>query len=105
MRGRMHQTLRLAGEEQLEQPRALAKRHAAKRAADADQRGPEDDAGQILVTEQDEPQPGKERKWNPYDVTNLFLHCLDGSARVAHSPNTDCHLSVPGKARAWAPRL
>ena len=56
--GRVHQALRLAGEQQLEQARPFAECHAGERAADADEGRPEDDPREVLMAEEDQPQPG-----------------------------------------------
>ena len=79
-RRRVDQAMVLTSEEQLEKADTFAKQHAAERAANADQRRPEDDAGEVLVTEQDQPQPREERERHADDVADLIVHPRDVSA-------------------------
>ena len=72
----MHQALRLPGEQQLEQVHALAERDARQRAADADERRPEDDAREVLVPEQDQSQAGEEREGQTNEFADRRVHCL-----------------------------
>ena len=61
-RRRTDQALRLPGEQQLQEMRTFAKRDAGERAEYSDQRGPEDDSGEILVSEEDQPESCYQRE-------------------------------------------
>ena len=64
----------LTGEHQLQQPDTLAERHTGEGAADADQRRPENDAREILVSKQDQPQPREQRQRYTRDFSCLYVH-------------------------------
>jgi hypothetical protein len=80
MRRSVDQALVLTREEEFEKADPFAKHHAAERAADADERRPEDDAREVLVTEEDQPEPREERERHADDVADLLVHPPDGSS-------------------------
>ncbi len=55
------QTASLAGKQHLQEPGAFAKYDAAQGAADADESGPEDDAREIFMAQQNQAQPREQR--------------------------------------------
>ncbi len=59
-RGAVDEPLCLPGEDQLEKADALAEGNAGERSANADERRPEDDASELFVAEEYQPQPRDE---------------------------------------------
>jgi hypothetical protein len=70
----MDEAGRLPGEQHLEQANPLTEAYARERATKPYQCRPENNAGKVFVSEEDQPEPRQERQREPRHISHLSMH-------------------------------